>query len=58
MDNEILKTLAKELASKVNAAVNIPLVKEEDEQALFEIIILMVMEILFSKLGFRYKAEK
>ena len=58
MDNEILKTLAKELASKVNAAVNIPLVKEEDEQALFEIIILMVMEILFSKLGFRYKTEK
>ena len=58
MDNEILKTLAKELASKVNAAVNIPLVKEEDEQALFEIIILMVMEILLGKLGFRYKVEK
>ena len=58
MDNEILKTLAKELASKVNAAVNIPLVKEEDEQALFEIIILMVMEILLGKLGFRYKTEK
>jgi hypothetical protein len=52
MNNELLKVLAKELAVKVNKAVNIPLVKEEDEQAFFELIILMLLEIVFSKLGF------
>jgi hypothetical protein len=52
MNNELLKVLAKDLAVKVNKAVNIPLVKEEDEQAFFELIILMLLEIVFSKLGF------
>jgi hypothetical protein len=52
MNNELLKTLAKELGTRVNKAVNIPLVKEEDEQAFFELIILMLLEIVFSKLGF------
>lgn len=31
MDQEILKSLARELATRVNNAVDIPLVKEEDE---------------------------
>ena len=58
MDKDILKELAQELATKVNAAVNIPLVKEEDEQAFFEIVILMMLELVFSKLGFSVALEK
>jgi hypothetical protein len=58
MNNELLKALAKELAVKVNKAVNIPLVSEEDEQAFFELIILMILEIVFSKLGFTHELQK
>jgi len=58
MDQEVIKALARELAAKVNAAVNIPLIKEEDEQAFFEIVILMMLELLFNKLGFKFALEK
>ncbi len=58
MDSALIKALAVELAGKVNGVVNIPLVKEEDEQAFFELIILMVLEIVFGKLGFKCKVEK
>lgn len=50
MSNEMMRALAKELASRVNNAVNIPLISEENEQAFFEMIILMVLELVFSKL--------
>ncbi|MGC9361692.1 MAG: hypothetical protein ACP5F3_02060 [Candidatus Syntrophosphaera sp.] len=58
MDQEILKALAKDLATRVNCAVDIPLVKEEDEQALFELIILIVIELIFTKLGFMFSIEE
>ncbi|MFO8144460.1 MAG: hypothetical protein R6T89_01835 [Candidatus Syntrophosphaera sp.] len=58
MDQEILKALAKELATRVNNAVDIPLVNEEDEQALFELIILIVIELIFTKLGFKFSIEE
>ncbi len=58
MDQAIIRALAMELATKVNGMVNIPLVKDEDEQAFFELIILMVLEIVFNKLGFKYNVEK
>jgi len=51
MDNELIQALAKELATKVNKLINIPLVKEEDEQAFFEMLILMLLDIVLSKLG-------
>ena len=40
----------------MNNAIDIPLVKEEDEEAFFELIILIVLELLFSKLGSKFKA--
>ncbi|MFO8144274.1 MAG: hypothetical protein R6T89_00870 [Candidatus Syntrophosphaera sp.] len=58
MDQEILKALAKELATRVNNTVDIPLVNEEDEQALFELIILIVIELIFTKLGFKFSIEE
>jgi hypothetical protein len=58
MDQEILKALAKELATRVNNAVDIPLVNEEDEQAFFELIILIVLELIFAKLGFKFSIEE
>ncbi len=56
MDPNLIKALAKELAGKVNRVVDIPLIKEEDEEAFFELVILMLLDILFSKLGGRFKA--
>ena len=58
MDKQILKAMAKELARKVNAVINIPLIKEDDEEAFFEMIILMLLDILLSKLGDKVKTEK
>jgi hypothetical protein len=53
MDSTLCKQLAKELATKVNALVNIPLVKEEDEQAFFEMIILLILEIILNRMGLK-----
>jgi hypothetical protein len=47
--------IVKEIATKVNKKVNIPLLSEKTEQALFESIIWAVLEavddIIFSKLS-------
>ena len=55
MDQELLKSLARELAQKVNKVVNIPLIREEDEEAFFEIVILMMLDLVLGKLGGKYK---
>ena len=53
MDNALLKELARELAAKVNHLVDVPLVNEDDEQAFFELIILILLEMIFNRLGFK-----
>ena len=55
MDNELMKQMAKELATKINAMVNIPLVSEENEQAFFEMVILMLLDLVISRLGKSYR---
>jgi len=57
MNTDFIKTLAVELATRINQLVNIPLVKEEDEQKFFEMIVLMVLEIVISKLGSELKIK-
>jgi len=51
MDSEVMEILAKELATRVNKAVNLPLINEENEQAFFELIILMVLDLVLSRVG-------
>jgi len=58
MDCDLIKALARELATKVNKVVDIPLVGEEDEQSSFELVILILLELIFAKLGFELKVEK
>jgi len=55
MDSTLCKQLAKELATQVNKMVNIPLIKEEDEQAFFEMVILLILEMIMSRLGIKPK---
>ena len=43
MNTDFIKLLAKELASKLNRLVNIPFIKEEDEQAFFELVVNIVL---------------
>lgn len=47
--NEILNPLVVELATKLNKMVNIPWVDEKQEQAFFEMIILLVLETLLTQ---------
>jgi len=47
--NEILQPLVVELATKLNKLVNIPWVDEQQEQAFFEMIILLVLETLLTQ---------
>jgi len=49
MNNEMMQMLAKELATRVNKAVNIPLISEENEQAFFELIVLLVLDLVLAR---------
>jgi len=57
VNENLLKELARELATKVNNLVDIPIIKEEDEQAFFELIILLMLELVFNRLGFKNVVE-
>ncbi|MDD3535595.1 MAG: hypothetical protein PHC50_05555 [Candidatus Cloacimonetes bacterium] len=48
MSSTLNKTLARELATKINKVVNIPLMNEKEEQILFELIILVILDIFLS----------
>ncbi|HOH97173.1 MAG TPA: hypothetical protein PL188_02565 [Candidatus Cloacimonadota bacterium] len=50
MSNQISKVLAKELATKINRMVNIPLIREEDEQIFFELIVSILLELFLDSL--------
>jgi len=43
MNTDFITLLAKELASKLNHLVNIPFIKEEDEQVFFELVVNIVL---------------
>lgn len=51
MNNQMMRAMAKELATRINRVVDIPLISEENEQAFFEMIILMVLELVLSRIG-------
>ncbi len=51
MNADIITPLAKELATRINKAVNIPFVSEEQEQYFFEMIIVLVLDTLLGQLG-------
>lgn len=51
MNSELIHAMAKELATRVNGIINIPLVDEEHEQAFFELLIVILLEIVLNKLG-------
>ena len=51
MKSEVLAPLAKELATRINKVIDIPFVKEADEQAFFEMIIMLVLDVLMTQLG-------
>ena len=51
MKTEIIKPLAKELATRINMTVNIPFVSEEQEQYFFEMIIVLVLDTLLGQIS-------
>jgi len=48
--NTALNPLARELATRINKMVNIPLINEENEQIFFELIVTILLQILFDNL--------
>lgn len=50
MDNELMRAMAKELASKINAMINIPLISEDNEQMFFELVVLMVLDLVLTRI--------
>ncbi len=46
-----LRPLARELAARINKLVNIPFVNEEQEQYFFEMIVVLVLEILLKHIA-------
>jgi hypothetical protein len=57
MDENIIRNLAKELANKVNGLLGMPTPEEEREELFFEMVILMLMDILFNQFGFQIETE-
>jgi len=53
MNDNMNQILARELATKINKLVNIPLIREEDEQIIFELIVMIMLDFLFSGLDAR-----
>ncbi|HOR30349.1 MAG: hypothetical protein GX869_06335 [Candidatus Cloacimonetes bacterium] len=51
MNENMLHNIAEELAKKVNKALNLPILNEQQEQAFFEMVILLLLELLINKLG-------
>ncbi len=50
MNTDFIKVLAKELATKLNHLVNIPFIKEEDEQVFFELVVNIVLGAVLANL--------
>lgn len=44
--NPFIKTLAKQLASKINGKVDIPFLNEEQEQMFFELVVTTILELV------------
>lgn len=50
-------SLARELATRLNKMINIPLINEEVEQAFFEMVVSMLLGLILDKLGLMDKLE-
>ncbi|HPF08775.1 MAG: hypothetical protein PHU99_06575 [Candidatus Cloacimonetes bacterium] len=50
MNQNMNEILARELATKINKLVNIPLIREEDEQVFFELIVLILLDVILNGL--------
>ncbi len=50
MNTDFITVLAKELASKLNHLINIPFIKEEDEQVFFELVVNIVLGAVLTNL--------
>lgn len=55
MNADLLQILAKQLATQINHVVNIPLVSEENEQAFFEMVVMMILRAVLEQ--FEKKGE-
>jgi hypothetical protein len=50
MNDNMNQMLARELATKINKMVNIPLIGEDDEQIFFELIVLILLDLILGGL--------
>ncbi|GAB1467620.1 hypothetical protein MASR2M64_02960 [Candidatus Cloacimonadota bacterium] len=43
-------SLVKELATRINKVVNIPLINEDNEQVFFELVVAILLDIFFKEM--------
>jgi len=51
MNETLLKEIAALLAERVNQAVDIPFVDEEDEQKFYELVVLILLRLILDLIG-------
>jgi len=51
MNETLLKQIATLLAERVNQAVDIPFVDEEDEQKFYELVVLILLRLILDLIG-------
>ena len=51
MNETLLKQIAALLAERVNQAVDIPFVAEEDEQKFYELVVLILLRMILDLIG-------
>lgn len=58
MNEALIKQIAALLAERVNQAVDIPFVSEEDEENFYELILLILLRLVFEMMGFDVETLK
>ena len=50
MTNDLNKVMAREIATRINKMVNIPFINEEQEQVIFEFVVMILLDLFISGL--------
>lgn len=50
MTNDMNKVMAREIATRINKMVNIPFINEDQEQVIFEFVVMILLDLFISGL--------
>lgn len=50
MTNDLNKVMARKIATRINKIINIPFINEEQEQVIFEFVVMILLDLFISGL--------